>query len=260
MSQPRSHPYRILNPAQADAGFAGRCALAVMAKAPVPGKVKTRLSPPLRPAEAAELNACFLRDTMASLLAAAAEVPATVVISYTPAGAEADFMGIVPPQVVLLPQRGDLFGERLLATAQDLFACGFSAVCLIDSDSPTVPTTEFCRAVQSLLQPARRAVLGPSMDGGYYLIGLQSAEPQVFERIAWSTAAVAGQTLERCREIELPVTLLRGWYDVDDAASLQHLHDEFAAGGPGYEAPCTREYLTALATPGLGVPAVEVAR
>ena len=163
-----SHPFQILDCSRADLAFSGRCALTVMAKAPIPGKVKTRLSPPLTAAQAADLNACFLRDTFANLSLAASQVRAAVVISYTPVGEEAAFVGVLPPGALLVPQRGVSFGERLLATAQDLFACGFSSVCLIDSDSPTVPTEEFVRSVQVLAQSGTRAVVGPSSDGGYY--------------------------------------------------------------------------------------------
>src|SRR5271163_989068 len=138
-----THPYRMLDPSQPSPEFAGKCALTVMAKAPRPGKVKTRLSPPLSPEQASALNACFLRDTVASLRAATLSAPAEWVISYTPVGEEAAFRGILEEGALLLPQRGDGFGERLVATAEDLLACGFSAVCLIDSDSPTVPTGEF---------------------------------------------------------------------------------------------------------------------
>src|SRR5271165_7481662 len=123
-----THPYRILDPSLPSSEFAGKCALAVMAKAPRPGKVKTRLSPPLTPGQASALNACFLRDTVASLRSATLSAPAEWLISYTPLGEEAAFRGILNEGALLLPQRGDGFGERLLLTAEDLFACGFSAV------------------------------------------------------------------------------------------------------------------------------------
>jgi rSAM/selenodomain-associated transferase 1 len=222
-----TQPYRILEPSHSNPAFTGKCAYTVMAKAPRPGKVKTRLSPPLTPEQASDLNACFLRDTVASLHAATLAAHAEWVISYTPIGEELAFRGILHEGALLIPQRGDGFGERLLATAQDLFACGFAAVCLIDSDSPTVPTEEFVRAAELLLAPCQRAVLGPSEDGGYYLIGLQQPHAHLFEDITWSTAVVTAQTLQRAAKIQLKVELLRKWYDVDDAASLARLHTEF---------------------------------
>jgi uncharacterized protein len=242
-----THPYRILDPSHPHPEFAGKCALTVMAKAPRPGKVKTRLSPPLTSEQASDLNACFLRDTVASLHAATLTAHAEWVISYTPIGEEAAFRGILHEGALLIPQRGDGFGERLLATAQDLLACGFAAVCLIDSDSPTVPTAEFVRATESLLAQGQRAVLGPSEDGGYYLIGLQQPHAHLFEDIAWSTSVVTKQTLQRAAEIHLPVELLREWYDVDDANSLTRLHAEFFDPHShlprGYPAPETRAYI-----------------
>jgi rSAM/selenodomain-associated transferase 1 len=242
-----TRPYRILDPSHPNPEFANKCALAVMAKAPRPGKVKTRLTPPLTPRQASELNACFLRDTVASLHQAALAAPARWVVSYTPVGEEAAFRGILPEGALLIPQRGEAFGERLLATAQDLLACGFAAVCLIDSDSPTVPTAEFALAANLLLAPNDRAVLGPSNDGGYYLVGLKQPHAHLFQDIAWSTSVVAEQTLQRAKEIHLPVELLREWYDVDDAASLARLQAEFFDPQThlpqGYPAPETRAYL-----------------
>src|SRR6202451_4661847 len=129
-------PHTIIDPKRPAAMFRGRCALAVMAKAPKAGQVKTRLSPPLDSHQAAALNIAFLRDTLACLKEVEATAVATIVISYTPMGEEANFAGIVPEDVALIPQRGEGFGERLQYTAEDLFCAGFSAVCLIDSDSP----------------------------------------------------------------------------------------------------------------------------
>ena len=250
-----SQPFRVLDAAIRLQEFAGQCALTVMAKAPVPGKVKTRLSPPLTPLQAAELNADFLRDTLASLGDAAQASRARCVVSYTPVGQEAAFTGILPESTLLLPQRGDGFGERLLTTAADLFACGFNAVCLIDSDSPTVPTSEFVRAVKALLpvpgQVEDCAVLGRSTDGGYYLLGLTRPHAQLFEAISWSTELVGDETAERARELGLLVVELRTWYDVDDAASLDRLRREMAGerGVPaGYAAPNTRAFLLGLQT------------
>jgi rSAM/selenodomain-associated transferase 1 len=221
-----------------------------MAKAPRPGKVKTRLSPPLRLDQTAALNICFLRDTTENL----ATIPASAgLISYTPVGEEALFDGLLPETFALVPQRGDHFGERLLAAAEDILAIGYGAVCLIDSDSPTVPAACFEQAVKALAQPGDRVVLGPSNDGGYYLIGLKQPHAEPFDRITWSTDLVLAETLERCREAGLEVVLLPTWYDVDDAATLDLLTNELLhdvpppfAATPGYPAPHTRAFLIAL--------------
>ena len=219
-----------------------------MTKAPRPGRVKTRLSPPLTPEEAAAINTCFLRDTTAAISEAGADGGSLGVGVYTPAGEEDAYADMLPREFVLVPQRGDAFGERLTLAAEDLFQVGFSAVCLIDSDSPTVPLHAYADAVRLLAQPSDRVVLGPSDDGGYYLIGLKKAHRRVFEEIDWSTERVFAQTVERAREIDLAVELLPTWYDVDDRATLRRLCDELLGGasGSGYQAPATTAFLQDL--------------
>ena len=221
-----------------------------MAKAPRPGKVKTRLSPPLTLEQTAALNVRFLRDTTENLATIAGSAG---LISYTPVGDEALFAGLLPETFALVAQRGDGFGERLLAAAEDTLLIGYGAVCLIDSDSPTVPAAAFKKAVEALAMPGDRIVLGPSQDGGYYLIGMKQAHAEPFARISWSTGSVFEETLARCREAGLEVVILPTWYDVDDADTLAVLNEELLnettplfATLPGYPAPHTRELLLAM--------------
>jgi len=274
--------FRILDPNSPERIARGICALAVMTKAPQAGRVKTRLVPPLTPEEAAELNKCFLRDTAAAISSACSRRPAcppkprrrrvgdtskTRIISqhyashseaatgacgiavYTPVGAESAYTDILPADFSLLPQRGDKFGERLYFAVEDLFKCGFESVCLIDSDSPTVPAENFAKAVELLSTSADRVVLGPSDDGGYYLIGLKKPHRQLFEEIDWSTERVLNQTIQRATEIGLEAKLLPTGYDVDDASSLRRLCNELLADTtPADIAPRTREFLARLTT------------
>src|SRR2546421_10448694 len=174
--------HRVLDPAAHAQIGKNLCALAVMTKAPRAGQVKTRLVPPVSPEEAAQLNVCFLRDPAAAI-AKACGTTARGVGVYTPIGAEAAYVDILPSNFELVPQRGDGFGERLAFAAADLFQCGFGSVCLIDSDSPTVSADVYANAVELLSKPGDRVVLGPSDDGGYYLIGLKRNHLQLFERI-----------------------------------------------------------------------------
>jgi uncharacterized protein len=223
-----------------------------MAKAPRPGKVKTRLSPPLTPEEASELNICFIRDTTESIQHTTQTSNSAGLVAYTPVGDEAAFDGLLPPGFQLLPQRGQGFGERLLYVCEDLFAAGFSAVCLIDSDSPTLPQRALLQAVERLSREGDRMVLGGADDGGYYLLGIKRLHPRLFEQIDWSTERVFQQTLERAKEISLQVELLPAWYDVDDAATLERLRQELTGpktAGPeaaGYDARHTRLFLRSL--------------
>jgi rSAM/selenodomain-associated transferase 1 len=219
-------PSRILDPTRPDLMMHGRCALAVMTKAPRPGRVKTRLVPPLTPDEAAELNKCFLRDTVAAISSAISGNDARGVAVYTPIGSESAYVDILPLDFSLLPQRGEKFGGRLYLAAMDLFRCGFDSVCLIDSDSPTVPAANFAEAVKLLTSPGDRIVLGPCDDGGYYLLGLKEPHRELFEQIDWSTERVLDQTMRRAAEIGIEVKLLPTGYDVDAAASLHRLCNE----------------------------------
>src|SRR6266496_2897379 len=211
--------FRILDPNFPDRGASSQCALAVMTKAPQAGRVKTRLVPLLTPEQAAELNKCFLRDIAVAISNACSRRPvgdankmplehasashseaataACGVAVYTPVGAESAYTDILPPDFSLLPQRGDEFGERLYFAVKDLFKYGFEAVCLIDSDSPTVPAEDLAEAVELLSTHEDRIVLGPSDDGGYYLIGVNKPHRRLFEQIDWSTERVLNQTIQR---------------------------------------------------------------
>jgi hypothetical protein len=250
---PTTTQYSILNPANPLFTRSGQCALAVMAKAPRPGKVKTRLAPPLTLVQSAAINICFLRDTADNIATVAASGNAAGIISYTPIGDEALFDTLLPADFALIPQRGDGFGERLLATTEDLLACGYGSVCLIDSDSPTVPAAAFEQAAAELVKPGDRIVLGPSHDGGYYLIGLKQAYAELFADIAWSTSTVFAETVAAARTANLEAVILPLWYDVDDAATLGILTAELLHNTPppfttipGYAAGHTRDFLDKL--------------
>jgi uncharacterized protein len=234
----------------------GACALAVMAKAPRIGDVKTRLVPPLDHAQATGLNICFLRDVTTLIADLVHPYPACQVdgfVAYTPVGSEEMFDGLLPNGFGLLAQRGEHLGERLFRAAHDFLNAGYGAMCLINSDSPTLPKSVLEKAVRALQLPGDRVVLGPADDGGYYLIGLKKAHPQLFADIEWSTEKVLTQTLERAAQVKLEVVLLPVWYDVDDGNSLERLRNELFGGEAadpatpcGYHAPHTRAYLTQL--------------
>ena len=243
--------FRILDPNLPDAGAQGLCALAVMTKAPQAGRVKTRLVPPLTPEQAAELNKCFLRDTAAAISSACSRsetaTGACGIAVYTPVGAESAYTDILPADFSLLPQRGEKFGERLYFAVEDLFNCGFESVCLIDSDSPTVPAENFQKAIELLSMSEDRVVLGPSDDGGYYLIGVKKPHRHLFDQIDWSTERVLIQTMQRATEIGLELKLLPTGYDVDDGVSLHRLRKELLAGTTSADAaPHTREFLASF--------------
>lgn len=225
----------------------GACAIAVMAKESRPGRVKTRLVPPLRPEEAAELNSCCLRDIGANIQAAAGEAAIAGYAAYHPPGAE-DFMrAVLPADFRLFCPDGQGIGAALVDSAVGLFAAGHPAVCLVNADSPNLPTACLVAAVLALARDGDRVVLGPSDDGGYYLIGLKRFHARLFEDIAWSTGHVLRQTGERAAEIGLDVVTLPAWYDVDDGAALERLAADLL--GPerrGSAAPASTAFLARL--------------
>ena len=232
------------------------CAIAIMAKAPLAGRSKTRLLPVLRPDQAAALSAAFLRDMTENLRAAGASVPMAPYVAYAPAGQEDLFEGILAPGTSLILADGGLpmpdgvtgFGRCLLHAMQRLFAAGHESVCVLNSDSPTLPTEYLRQAAELLAEPCERAVLGPAEDGGYYLLGLRRAHAHLFTGIDWSTDRVAAQTRDRVRQAGLDLVELGAWYDVDEPASLDRLRSELAsADRTGYAAPFTDTCLTRLA-------------
>jgi rSAM/selenodomain-associated transferase 1 len=226
------------------------CALGIMAKAPSAGIVKTRLTPPLTPEEASLLSSCFLRDTVNNVQGL---FRADGVIVYTPANESSTFVGLTPKGFQLLAQRGESLGDRLLNATSDLLAGGYDSACLINSDSPTLPTAILEAAIETLEPDGDRLVLGPAEDGGYYLIGLKRAHQILFDRIAWSTSEVLAHTIDRARQISLEVVILPSWYDVDDTTTLNRLCTELFLpdgcsrnGHSIYAARFTREYLRNL--------------
>lgn len=239
--------HRILEPNSAGQIPNGLCALGIMTKAPRAGEVKTRLTPPLTSEEAATLNVCFLCDLADSIATACTTSPARGVGVYTPLGAEAAYESILPPDFFLIPQRGNTFDERLISGAEDLFNAGFESVCLINSDSPTVPPSSFAEAANELSKSRDRVVLGPSDDGGYYLIGLKQMHRRLFAEIDWSTDRVLAQTLKRAAEIDIEVHQLQSGFDVDDRATLRRLCHELLGAETRSTielAPNTRKFLS----------------
>lgn len=223
-------------------------AVAILCKTPAPGQSKTRLSPPLRPEECAGISACFIRDLSATIAELSKDGDATGHAVYTPRGSERALRALLPEGFGLTPQCDGGFGVRLGQGVIDLLDKGHDGAILINSDSPTLPLSILRAAVDAVRQDDN-VVLSPAFDGGYTLIGLSRAHQRLFEDIPWSTSEVYRLTLDRARETGLPVVNVPGWYDVDDAASLQMLETELSGGSlpfvapPGAAAPATRRFL-----------------
>jgi rSAM/selenodomain-associated transferase 1 len=223
-------------------------AFVLMAKAPRPGGVKTRLVPPLTPEEAADLTRAFIRDISITLQRAAETAGAGCFLAHGPSDDPADFTGLVPRGFGFIAQRGSDLGARMAGVMTDLLGAGAPAVCLVGSDLPELSVGTLVQALEYLKRPGDRAVLGPAKDGGYYLIGLKQSHPVLFEDIVWSTGTVLLRTIDRAARIGLPADRLRPIEDIDDPAALLglavRLHEDPSA------APETACFVKALRTAG----------
>ncbi len=218
-------------------------ALIVVAKRPASGRTKTRLTPPLSPDQAAALYECFLRDTLDLVRRVPNVRP---VIAYLPREAETYFAQLAP-EFDRVVQTGDDLGARLDHALTHYLAQGYERVVIMNSDGPTLPLDHLSAAFEALSDHTD-VVLGPSDDGGYYLIGLKQRAPRLLREVPMSTAHVAADTLALAKEENLQVALLPTWYDVDDVESLRRLRNELAAT-PVHVAPHTRSFLCATPMP-----------
>lgn len=202
--------------------------LIVVAKWPVAGEVKTRLCPPLTLEEAAGLYECFLLDSFDQYRRLK---DLNVIVSYFPPEAKDIFASLAPNSFDLLEQGGGDLGEKFIHAFDYSFSLGYESVAIMGSDHPTLPL-EFIQKLYDLLErPENDVVIGPSLDGGYYALGLKSLQRRIFQDINWSTSTVFAETLERANELSLSVGRLTPWYDVDDLEGLKILHDELKKGG-----------------------------
>ncbi len=178
-------------------------ALAVIAKAPVAGRVKTRLCPPLQPAQAAALAEAALADT----LQAVSWTPATrriVVLDGEPGA-------WLPPGFEVLAQRGDGLAARLAGAVCDVG----EPVVVVGMDTPQLTRALLADALQALAAPDADAVLGLTHDGGYWAIGLTTPDARAFDGVTMSTATTGAEQLARLRQLGLRTRRLAMLRDVD---------------------------------------------
>jgi rSAM/selenodomain-associated transferase 1 len=212
-----------------------RNALAVIAKEPVAGTAKTRLAPALGAAGAARAAAAMLADTLAAVRAAGA----APWLCFTPAAARARLARLAPG-FGLLPQRGADLGERLAACLHDLLAAGAGRVAIVGADTPQLPPAS-CRRAFALLADVD-VVLGPALDGGYYLVAAKASRPELFAGVPMGTELVFEATLARAAGAGLTVGLLPPLRDLDRVEDLRAALD----GGELDRAPATRAVVAEL--------------
>jgi uncharacterized protein len=267
MLEPQSHPTDGAQEYWEDMNedtvvVAGSVAIGVMCQAPIAGACKARLTPPLSRDEAAGLSRCFIADVVELAAGLPDFVQARCSIVFGPASAEAAFDELLPDKILRIPQRGEDMGERCANAIEDLFAKGYGAVCLLNADCPTLPPAVLQAAVEILRLPRQRMVLGPALDGGHYLIGVNRFVPELLRNVARSSGHILAQSATSAEELGMVAERLPAWYDVDDGMSLSWLMRElFGDGLPpvtngltGAPARQTKRYLAALAGRGDGPP------
>jgi uncharacterized protein len=197
-------------------------ALVILTKVPQPGQSKTRLVPPLSYAEAADLAGALLLDQLQNLTTFGG---ARLFIAFTPENAAVFFEGFIAQGFTCFAQQGQSLGQRMSHAFQHLFASGFENVILIGSDLPTLPIRFFHQGY-ACLEKSADVVLGPSADGGYYLIGMKRMITAVFDDIAWSSADVLSQTMNKLDDRGVKYELLSEWYDIDTVKDLERLRSQ----------------------------------
>jgi uncharacterized protein len=198
---------------------ATREALVVMARVPSDRRGKSRLTRDLG-GDHVELRRALLLDT---LDAARGVADADLFVAFEPADSIAEMRSLVGDGARLFPQQGDTLGDRMRNAFEHLFASGHSAVVMIGSDLPSLPTSHLARAFQSVRDRPDALVIGPASDGGYYLIGLRRVCPELFTSIAWSTADVLTTTTRIAETCGLTVSFVSPWHDVDTVDDLRRM-------------------------------------
>lgn len=195
-------------------------ALAVMAKAPIAGTVKTRLVPPFTPAQAADFCRALLLDQLEHLKELTV---ADVYVAFAPSNARALMRSMMPPEFRCFSQRGVDLGARMSKIFDHLLGNDYRNIVLIGSDAPALPLSYLERAFEILAAPGKRVVLGPSRDGGYYLVGMNRRTPEIFQGMTWSHAQVLAQTLTTLAALGIDRELLPVWFDIDTVDDLRRL-------------------------------------
>src|SRR5687767_1484444 len=214
-----------------------RDTLLVVAKQPLPGQTKTRLCPPLSSTQAANLYECFLRDTLDVMRQVHG---VQCVIGFLPESAREYFRQLAP-EMDLICQLGASLGERLDHLLTQALASGSQRAVVMDSDSPTLPPEYIPQAFERLADAD--VVIGPTRDGGYYLIGMKRPQPHLLRQVQMSTPHVLDDTLALAESTGLSVSLLPPWYDVDTIADLYRLDEEITHLSKHGRAAATREWL-----------------
>lgn len=217
-----------------------RGAVVVLAKAPRPGLVKTRMSPPFSLQQAADLSACMLSDVLAETVAASRSLGLEAVVAVHPADALCELASLAPPGFRVVAQHGSTLSERLIRAAAEAAATGASPILLRGSDSPLLSVQTHADALTALA--TNDVVVSPDRDGGYSLIGLRVPRAALFQH-EMSTRSVLEDTLARAQAAGLRTHRLPPGGDIDTASDLAGLARACADGSAQQLCPRTLEFL-----------------
>ena len=189
-------------------------AVILFARDPILGKVKTRLSSFLDEETILQLYICFLHDSLDKIRQVK---NADLFVGVSPSNESEFFTGTLSADMRLFVQEGNDLGDKMRRAIQDRFEEGYGRAVIIGSDSPSLPVSYIERALVS----DKDIVLGPSTDGGYYLIGMRGKLTEVFDGVAWGTGKVLRETCERLEREKAELEVLPVWYDIDDPDDLK---------------------------------------
>ncbi|UQA54821.1 TIGR04282 family arsenosugar biosynthesis glycosyltransferase [Polyangium aurulentum] len=201
--------------------------------------MKGRLVPPLSAEQAVELYKALLSDTLYGLGILPMGYRAVLCAPEPDGGAE-QLSSIVSSRWQVVPQSASRLEERLASGFEVLLASGAEAAAIVCSDAPFMPLDEVFEGLMWLTRK-RRLMLGPTQDGGLYVVGTTQVEPALFEGVDWSSPGVVERARTRAEGLGIEVQVLSTSYDVDEVADLERLgRDVKAAVGPGMGTPaCT---------------------
>lgn len=212
----------------------------VMVKAPRAGFVKTRLMPALTAEEAASAALCFAQDAVANAKRSVNDC----LIAYTPPQGRAILEPLLPHGLLWVEQQGADLGERLERVVRYASSTGFDPFIILGADSPTLPVSFITTALEALTNGDADVTLGPTADGGYYLVGSRAECRNLFQAVDWSTPLAYRQTASNALRQGLRLLELPQWYDVDTPSDLLRLRAEMLTHEEArFRAPATYDWL-----------------
>ncbi|OHW62351.1 2-phospho-L-lactate guanylyltransferase [Andreesenia angusta] len=201
-------------------------AIILMTRVPIPGKTKTRLMEVLSPEECAEIHSCFLRDIFGVMGKLEPEID--VYVSYTPEDEFRILSELLPEDVKAFPQHGETLGDRMKHAFEAVFKMGYDEVVLMGSDVPEIDLE--CLEESFVQLESNDMCVGPTLDGGYYLIGMKEVQSEIFsEDMKWGCNTVLEGTFRQINSQGLSVGLVTKQRDIDTGDDFEYLMNKLGA-------------------------------